>query len=207
MKRSFPVLALVVLLSSCGEAGDNVATNHGAADNAGDNNGGPVDRQVGEPETWTCGTVTRYAAGTYRHVSEGNLPEYISNPPCIGSHYGTWLAWGEYETPLDPGFYVHNLEHGGIAYLTNCPDGCEDELEMIRSYVADVPRDDGGAFRYTFGPVEGLPTRFAMAAWGVVWVGDDLCVEDMDRFRTESYRMAPEDVAVPGHRPDEQPGG
>ncbi len=207
---------LLLVLTACGDAADDVdasnngtnnGTNNGVNNgNNGGNNGEPMDRQVGEPEEWTCGTVTHYAAGSYRHVPLDEPPTHISNPPCIGSHYGSWLPWGEYETQLDPGYFVHNLEHGGIVFLYNCPDGCEDEVAGLLEYVEGVPRDDGGAFRYSVGPYDPLPTRFAMAAWGVIWVGDSLCVEDMNRFRIENYRMAPEDVAAPGngpHDPDE----
>jgi hypothetical protein len=160
----------------------------------------PYEGPVGEPETWACGTLTRYVANPAFHLAEEDgTPEYVSNPPCIGSHFGSWLGWGEVEDELDAGFYVHNLEHGGIAYLYDCPAGCENDLiAPLRDYVTMVPDDDGGPFRYVLGPFTGMPNRFGMVAWGVVYVGDEMCVEDLNRFRTEHYRNAPEDIASPG---------
>lgn len=208
-------LALIVLLSGCGtdaamdevDAGADASVDAGADMTAQDvaQDEPPYEGPVGEPEQWTCGTVTRYVAGRPVHIDpeEGELPEYVSSPPCIGSHYGRWLDWGEYENTLDAGFYVHNLEHGGIAFLYRCPAGCEADVETLREYVAAVPDDDGGPFRHMLGPFDDMPTKFALAAWGVIYVADELCIEDLDRFRTENYRMAPEDVAAPGDRHDE----
>ena len=40
-------------------------------------------------------------------------PKWNTDPPTSGPHYEIPAVYGEYDTPLKPAQFVHNLEHGG----------------------------------------------------------------------------------------------
>ena len=62
---------------------------------------------------------------------------------------------------------MHNLEHGGVVLLYDCPTGCADDQSKIRDFIANAPKDASCgevkivAVDY---PVPGQ--RFALVAWG-----------------------------------------
>lgn len=58
--------------------------------------------------------------GTYEledpeHVDAGEDLESGTFPPTSGRHFGDWAPFGLYDEPVDDGYVVHNLEHGGVA--------------------------------------------------------------------------------------------
>src|SRR5690242_14376423 len=61
------------------------------------------------------------------HVTPGTKVDYGANPPTSGSHWPYWRTpWDMYTTQVPREKWVHNLEHGGIVLLYNCPTGCPD---------------------------------------------------------------------------------
>ena len=56
------------------------------------------------------------------HVPIGsNITTWDSNPPSSGDHYPVWAAFQEYDAAVPRGYYVHDLEHGAVDFLYNCP--------------------------------------------------------------------------------------
>lgn len=55
-----------------------------------------------------------------RHVPDGTVVEYNSNPPTSGSHYEEWTPAGVYDRPISDGHLVHSLEHGYVIISYNC---------------------------------------------------------------------------------------
>ncbi len=163
-----------------------------ACDSAGQTSGGSSTLAV---ETYTAAPAV--------HVPVGTDIAYASTPPCIGDHFPTWSAWGASSDPVEPGYFVHNLEHGGVVLLYDCPDGCADVVAALGAFAASVPDDDGGAFRYILSPYSGMSTRIAAVAWGVVYRADTVETADLDEFVAAHYRHGPEDVAAAGsHDPN-----
>lgn len=132
------------------------------------------------------------------HVEVGTTVDYTTEPPCVGSHYGFWQAWGRYDAPVRPEVYVHNLEHGGMVLLYDCPEGCPDVVQSLEGWARRVPADDGGAFRWIVTPRSGMPTRVAAVAWGHVYRASCVNPAELDAFRAAHYRQAPEDIAAGG---------
>lgn len=85
--------------------------------------------------------------------------EYADSPPASGDHDPCWARWGVHESVVLARNWVHNLEHGGVVFLYDCPDGCEDEVAELRALVEANPRTL--LTRYPE-----LPTRFAAVSWG-----------------------------------------
>ena len=68
--------------------------------------------------------------------------EWSSNPPATGSHYWVWARWNRaYTDPVPRGHYVHNLEHGGVVLLYNCPDGCADDIAGLQAVLDALPAE------------------------------------------------------------------
>ena len=171
-------LALALVFAGCsGDADDDDTTNRDA---------GPT----------TCGTATMTSSRGAGHVAEPTPIDYVDDPPSSGDHRPQWAKWGEY-SELGPDRWLHNLEHGGAAFLyrPGDPDGV---AEALRDYATNRDPDAGGAFRYILAPYDGLPTPVAVVAWEWTYLADEVCAADLDAFLTAHYRRGPEDVASDG---------
>lgn len=177
-RRAVPALAAALLLS--------LAAGCGGGDETG-------------PPTGGCdaGTIQQYADPDHSHVPAGTDVTYVSNPPCIGPHYGTPVSTGYYPSGIAPETWVHNLEHGAITFLYDCPGSCTDVVLGLRDFAEARPADAGGAFRYVITPLSGMPTKVAVVAWGWVYRADCVDVDEIDAFVDAHYRRAPEDIPTP----------
>ncbi len=79
-------------------------------------------------------------AGIRNHIPEDQEPVYDSNPPVTGEHYARWGRWQIYSDVLRRGFWVHNLEHGGIILLYR-PDADPDLIEALLRVYDAIPDD------------------------------------------------------------------
>ncbi len=73
------------------------------------------------------------------HIDLGQTAQYKHFPPSSGLHYGKILNWGFYNEAVPPEYWVHNLEHGGIVILYNCPSTCKDTEDAIWQVVQQAP--------------------------------------------------------------------
>lgn len=92
---------------------------------------------------------------------------------------------GVHEEPVAPELWVHNLEHGVVVFLHNCPDGCDEEVDQL-SEIANEERPFSLVTAYS-----DLPARFAAVAWGYRLVTD--C---FDRDTFEAFYVEHADRAV-----------
>ncbi len=93
---------------------------------------------------------------------------YATNPPSSGTHYPDWTVYKTYATPVPWGFLVHDLEHGAVVIVYNCPDGCPAEVAQAQAFIDSLPPDPGcgGAPRKVVLPPDPtLDVRWAAAAW------------------------------------------
>lgn len=130
-----------------------------------------------------------------QHVPEGTDIQHRTTPPSSGAHYGSSRPWGFYEEEVPSGYWVHNLEHGGIALLYNCPQGCQELVDQIKELPRTFPVSKFGNVKLIVTPYSKMESRLAIAAWG--WVDE---MEDFDRDRLEKFYIThvdkgPEDVA------------
>jgi hypothetical protein len=124
------------------------------------------------------------------HVPEGTPIEYATRPPTSGAHYpAPYPTYGVLEQPVPPGNWVHNLEHGAIVLLYNCPEGCPELVAQIRELHATLPRGRNarrGVPRMLALPYTDMDHRIAVVAWGRLLELDEF---DADRIRAfyEAY--------------------
>jgi Protein of unknown function (DUF3105) len=159
----------------------------------------------------TCGARAR-RVGTIPgvHVDPGSGPiSWITNPPSSGNHYAVWARWGAWPN-LARGHWVHNLEHGGVALLYQCPSGtCDDTRDALVRAAAVFPGDPA------CGPADASPARvrvvitndsvittpIAASAWGAVYEATCVDAASLRLFYTMFAGHAPEDLCADGSVP------
>lgn len=140
------------------------------------------------------------------HVAVGTPVHYQSNPPSSGPHYPYWAAFQSFATPVDPRYWVHDLEHGAIVLLYKCDaaDGCPGVVAGLRG-VADALPDDplcnkaaGVRVRVVLTPDPDLDVPVAASAWGWTYKAACLDVPTLTSFALEHYAQGGENLCVNG---------
>ena len=67
------------------------------------------------------------------HIPEDQTPVYVNNPPVSGMHYPVWARWQKFTEVIPRGYWVHNLEHGGVVFLyrPDAPQSIKDALARV----------------------------------------------------------------------------
>jgi hypothetical protein len=110
------------------------------------------------------------------HVAVGTKVGYNHNPPTSGCHYNQQGANpapvqpGVYDQEIDAEYWVHNLEHGYVAVLYNCPTGCSDTVQQLITWRKSLPADPAGNGAINYAkvivlPWHTMPVKFAAVAW------------------------------------------
>ena len=133
------------------------------------------------------------------HVTPGAVIVYKHYPPTSGTHYYIWAPLGVYPAPTFPhplpeGYWVHNLEHGAIVILYNCPKGCPALAAQLAGLLHTLPNDKHGQVKLIVTPYAHMSHRIAILAWR--WI-DQMAAFDKTRL-TAFYRIhinkGPEDI-------------
>lgn len=134
---------------------------------------------------------------------------WLTNPPSSGPHYGTWARWGAHPE-LPRGYWVHNLEHGGVVYLYQCPSGtCAPVRDALVAASAMIPMDpacmptdaEPARVRTIITRDNEIETPVAAAAWGWVFAADCVDPVAVREFYTRHAGMAPENFCADGFYP------
>jgi hypothetical protein len=127
------------------------------------------------------------------HVAEGTSIHYDYNPPSSGPHYPSPASWGVYPQALAPGTWVHNLEHGGIVVLYQCPSSCAALQAQLQALYTQMPFD--GQFqekKVIFTPFPTLDHLLRVQAWGWTMPLDTVDTAAIDAFYREHVNKGPE---------------
>jgi len=119
------------------------------------------------------------------HIPPGTQAHYLTDPPTSGQHYSVRgeapLPWGFYARQYPPEDWVHNLEHGGVAILYECPQpqatggarlvgtdlSCPDSQAPVQEFLSSAPPDAlFHEVKIIAAPYPVPGHRFAMVAWG-----------------------------------------
>jgi len=121
-----------------------------------------------------------------------------NNPPASGIHCPiAERDCGEHLDVVDRCNWVHNLEHGWVVLLYNCPVACDAELAMLRQVIDEGPLQRTGGTRILLTEDPLLDSRFAAVAWDWVWEGDAVDLETLRCFVTWHYGDGPEGGSLP----------
>lgn len=123
------------------------------------------------------------------------LPQtYDDKPPMGGPHSGCWGTWGIHDVPLRAERFVHNLEHGGVVLLYNCPDGCEKEVTWLQEFTSDHELT-------ILTEYSALSARFGLSAWNARAYSDCLSPDFVRDFYERRVDRAPERFSRPPPEP------
>jgi len=123
------------------------------------------------------------------HIAVGSqLPEYTSNPPTSGPHYGQTARSGFRDEALPDQNIIHNLEHGDI-WIAYHPRIAEEIVEELKQF---------GAAKVIITPREANETDIAVAAWGRLDIfdikNDTMPIERVKDFIKRYTNKGPEQV-------------
>ena len=137
------------------------------------------------------------------HVPMGTLIDWSTNPPATGEHYQVWAAWDRSYTDLDRGYWVHNLEHGGIVLLYNCPGGCQETVDKLIDSARTMDLDSAcvapvrNRAIVSSDPLLPADVQVAAVAWDVIYTAT--CFDPFVKsFAKQHYARGPEDLCTDG---------
>jgi len=206
-------LAAAAALSSCG-SGDNSGQ---VVDNStcpyGPNSAGPYSPNPPRTNGKTDKAQV-IPEMPHEHVAPPAKVTYAHNPPTSGCHYS--LGYGQapigagaypYTQTIPAEYWVHNLEHGYVAVLYNCPTGCDADFTTLREWMAKQPPDpqfvalvktNPGFKPYTkiiIVPWTSMKTKFAAVSWDYYDPMDTADTTELQHFYDNHVDQAPEGSA------------
>jgi hypothetical protein len=167
------------------------------------NHAAQVSNQNRLPFQTVGGTVGQAVPNEgHNHVDPSTSPTYQSYPPASGPHYSVAgsapVPWQTIGTLLE-GQYIHNLEHGGIVILYNCPSGndCTTLKNQLENYVKNL-----APVEPTFNEVKvvmspyshGMQKKVAVVAWDYIEFLDGYDQNAITRFYENHVDKGPEPI-------------
>jgi hypothetical protein len=155
--------------------------------------------------TPTCtGAATMVADEGFAHMPDESAIAWNANPPASGTHYDDWVAWDRtYTKAIKRGYWVHNLEHGGIVLLYNCSD-CQADIDRLTAFVESSPIDASCSppikRKMIVVPDPLLPAgvSFAATAWHFAYTASCVNEAELRVFADAHYGHGPEDICNQG---------
>lgn len=136
------------------------------------------------------------------HVEVCSEIDYPRFPPAGGPHFSVWADFDTYEEPIETGFLVHSLEHGAVALLYDCPEGCPEVVDVFAGIKATredtLCRAQSSDNRIIIAPEPKLDVAIAVVAWGHVYLATCLDEGSLSAFVEAHYAQAPEDLCAAG---------
>ena len=141
--------------------------------------------------------------GTATHIDPSTTWTYKFYPPTSGPHYSVAgsapVRWKTVDNLVE-GQFVHNLEHGGIAILYNCPSGsdCTTLKNKLQDYVTNIAPAEPqfNEVKLVMTPYSrGMQKKIALVAWHYVEFLDSYDQAEITRFYENHVDQGPEQIA------------
>lgn len=158
------------------------------------------------PQPASCPVETQaWPSEGQQHAAEGTPLTFGSNPPSSGTHYPVWGRWGQHAEVLERGYYVHNLEHGGIVLLYRCDGPCADVVAGLKAVMearaTDPACDPAVRTRILITQDPLLDVPVAATAWGNTYRAQCVDAPSLTAFINAHYDQAPESLCAQGYVP------
>ncbi|MCW5893395.1 MAG: DUF3105 domain-containing protein [bacterium] len=152
------------------------------------------------PPAASCVTSAVPIAG-FTHVPVGSAITYPNDPPSSGNHYPIWARWGVYTQAVPRGYWVHNLEHGGVVVLHR-PDVGAASVGALHAAFDAVPLDPACTHRRTLLTPDPLMTpAVAVVSWGWQMLCDGVDQQAIVAFAGAHRGNGREDLCAQGGYP------
>jgi hypothetical protein len=150
------------------------------------------------------------------HVEADAGIVWTTNPPSSGNHIGIWARWGIHTMVIPRGYWVHNLEHGGVAILYRCAGDCTALRASLEAFVRALPPEPACQGDPDAGiPASAFPRRVvltedplldpgdtvAASAWGYTYHASCLDAPSLQAFVLARTGHGPEDSCYDGFYP------
>ncbi len=167
------------------------------------NHAAQVSTQNRLPFQTVSGTVGQPVPDAGRnHIDPSTTPTYKFYPPASGPHYSAQgiapVPWQTIDT-LQEGQYVHNLEHGGMAILYDCPSGtdCTTLKNALENYVKNLAPAEPtyNEVKVVLTPYsKGMQKKVALVAWDYIEFLDGYDQAEITRFYENHVNQGPEQI-------------
>ena len=167
------------------------------------NHAAQVATQNRLPFQTVSGTVGQPVADEGRnHIDPSTTPTCKFYPPASGPHYSAQgiapVTWQTIDT-LQEGQYIHNLEHGGIAILYDCPSGtdCTTLKNALENYVTNLAPVEPTyhEVKVVLTPYSrGMQKKVALVAWDYIEFLDGYDQAEITRFYENHVNQGPEQI-------------
>ncbi len=155
-----------------------------------------MQAQPDDAAACTSWTAHRSVVKSAVHLPVGNTEDgEWETLPASGNHWGAWAMWGHvYDKPVLPGFYLHNLEHGGLVLSYRCESADEsDECAAAEERLIALAEQFGQS-RLLVTPDPEQPTMFAVRSWRMAYASDCFDEASALSFMEDNYRRGREDI-------------
>jgi hypothetical protein len=130
------------------------------------------------------------------HVPDTQPVTYKSRPPSSGPHSSSVAPrYGLYDTAPPTGQWLHNLEHGAVAFLYNCPSGCPEVVQQFQELYPTLQLGRNarrGSARALIFPYQDMDKQIAAVAWGWVLELDSFDKDQLTKFFDARIDRGPE---------------
>lgn len=114
------------------------------------------------------------------------------DPPTGGDHCSSITTCRSHTTEQPRCQWLHNMEHGHVVLLHNCPSGCADDIAKLEALRGEAKKASNGVARALMTPDSRISKRFAAVIWGWSWSGDAVDEAAVRCLLTKQDQGAPE---------------
>jgi hypothetical protein len=155
-------------------------------------------------ETCQAPAAVEHDIETSTHIPNCSETSFTHYPPTSGTHFPAWANFRTFNFVVNPGYYVHSLEHGAIVFLVNCkkPGDCGDDFARLQRIAGAAPQDSlcesPTRNRIVIAEDTVMQSRFAALAWG--WSLESDCIDSVAfaAFIQAHYAQGPENICYSG---------
>lgn len=131
----------------------------------------------------------------HTHLTVGTLVPTWGDFPVSGNHWGAWSKWDTiYTKPVRRGFYLHNLEHGGVVLSYGCSSPTESAECAEAAANLEALKAASGETRVIVTPDPDQPALYGVRAWRFGMLSDCFDEARLQDFLGSTIRHGREDI-------------
>lgn len=147
--------------------------------------------------TASCKSSTSFHSpeANHTHLAVGTIVPTWGDFPAAGNHWGAWAKWNTvYTKPVKRGFYLHNLEHGGVVLSYGCSSPTESAECAEAAANLEALKAASGETRVIITPDPDQPALYGVRAWRFGMLADCYDESRLLDFLSSTIRHGREDV-------------